>query len=204
MSEEQNIKNEASKPEGVKKDSNAKEQFKKIKNKLPKNPNNFNFYWIYIVILVGLALMWFPNFTDNTKKIEWQEFVENYLKPGDVKRIVIINEQSAEIYIKPDRLKEPKFDQVRQRPITKEINPGPHFRMQINKESFSKDLEAAQIDLHRTRGDQDWISPESENRTGMSEYMGWIIPAILLIAVWFFLMRRMGGGAGPGGGNIFS
>ena len=126
MAEEQNIKDEAAQKtptEGGKKDLNPREQFKKLKNRIPKNPNNFNFYWIYIVILVGLALMWFPNFTDNTQRIEWPDFVENVLKPGDIKKIVIVNEQTAEIYIKTDRLKDAKYDKVRERPITKEINP---------------------------------------------------------------------------------
>jgi len=85
MSEEKNNKDEVQKPQG-KKDLDPKEQLRKIKDKLPKGPGNFNFYWIYIIILVGLAFLWFPNFTENTQKIEWNEFVENYLKPGDVRK----------------------------------------------------------------------------------------------------------------------
>ncbi len=202
MSEEKNIKDEASStPEGVKNNSKPKDQFRKIKNKLPKNPNNFNFYWIYIVILVGLALMWFPNFTDNTQRIEWPDFVENVLKPGDVKKIVIINEQTAEIYIKTDRLKDTKYEKVRERPITKELNPGPHFVMKIEKESFTRQLDEVQ----KVLDPKDRVLPSSESRTGMNEYMSWLLPIILIVAVWFFLMRRMSGGGGPGGaGNIFS
>jgi len=201
MSEEQNIKKEGSQTEDNKKESNPKAQFKKLKDKLPKNSGNFNFYWIYVVILIGIALMWFPNFTDNTQKIEWQELVENYLKPGDVRKIVIVNEQTAEIYIKTDRLKEPKFDKVRERPLTKEINPGPHFVMKIEKESFTRQLDEVQKNLDP----KDRVLPSSENRTGMSEYMGWILPILIITAVWFLLMRRMGGGGGGGGGgNIFS
>ena len=206
MGEDQNIKSEASQPsqkgpsEGGKKDF-PKDQFKKIKSKLPKNPNNFNFYWIYIVILVGLALMWFPNFTDNTQRIEWPDFVENVLKPGDVKKIVIVNEQTAEIYIKPDRLRDTKYEKVKERPITKEINPGPHFVMKIEKESFTRQLDEVQ----KVLAPQDRVLPSSENRTGMNEYMSWLLPVLLIVAVWFFLMRRMSGGSGgPGGGNIFS
>jgi len=201
MSDGQNIKDEASKADGVKKELNPKEQFKKIKNKLPKGSNNFNFYWIYIVILVGLALMWFPNFTDNTQRIEWPDFVENVLKPGDVKKIVIVNEQTAEIYIKTDRLKDAKYEKVKERPITKEINPGPHFVMKIEKESFTRQLDEVQ----KVLDPKDRVLPSSENRTGMNEYMSWIIPILLLTAVWFLLMRRMSGGGGAGGaGNIFS
>lgn len=197
MSDQSNIKDEATKPEG-KKELDPKEQLKKIKNKLPKGSGNFNFYWIYIVILIGLALMWFPNFTENTQKIEWPDFVENVLKPGDVRKIVIVNEQTAEIYLKTDLLKEPKYEKVRERPITKELNPGPHFVMKIEKESFTRQLDEVQKDLDP----KDRVLPSSENRTGMSEYMSWIIPVLLLVAFWFLIMRRMtggSGGAGPGG-----
>ncbi len=199
MSENQNINKEGAKPEESKKESDPKAQFKKLKDKLPKGSGNFNFYWIYIVILIGIALMWFPNFTDNTQKIEWQELVD-YIKLGDVRKIVIVNEQSAEIFVKTDRLKEPKFDKVRERPLTKEINPGPHFVMKIEKESFTRQLDEVQKNLDT----KDRVLPSSENRTGMSEYMGWILPILVITAIWFLLMRRMGGGGGGGGGNIFS
>ncbi|MBI3502818.1 MAG: ATP-dependent zinc metalloprotease FtsH [Bacteroidetes bacterium] len=204
MAEEQNIKDEAAKTprkKGSKKELDPKEQLKKIKDKLPKGGGNFNFYWIYIVILIGLALMWFPNFTDNMQKIEWPDFVENVLKPGDVRKIVIVNDQSAEIYVKPDRLKNPKYDKVRERPFTKEINPGPHFVMKVEKESFTRQLDEIQKDLDP----KDRVLPSSENRTGISEYMGWIIPILLITVVWFMLMRRMTGGGGSGGpGGIFN
>lgn len=207
MSEEKNIKDETTKPVrknssegGRKKELDPKEQLKKLKEKLPKGSGNFNFYWIYIVILVGLALMWFPNFTDNTQKIEWPDFVENVLKTGDVRKIVIVNEQTAEIYIKTDRLKEPKYEKIRERPITKEINPGPHFVMKVEKESFTRQLDEAQKNLEQ----KDRVLPSSENRTGMGEYMSWLLPVLLLVAVWLFLMRRMSGGGPGGAGNIFS
>ena len=142
MSEEQNIQDQATGKDSsrTKPEEGKKEPFKKMKSKLPKNSNNFNFYWIYVVILVGLALMWFPNFTDTVQPIEWREFVETVLKPGDVKKIVVVNEQTAEITIKKERLSEAKYEKVRIRPITKEENPGPHYVMKSSKESFARDL----------------------------------------------------------------
>lgn len=200
MSNNEKIKDESSKISGGKKDLDPRGQLKKLKSKLPKGSNNFNFYWIYVVILVGLALMYFPNFTDNVQKIDWQEFVELYLKPGDIKKIVIVNDQLAEVYIKPDRLQEPKYDKVRERPFTKELNPGPQFIMKIEKESFVRQLD----DIQKNLDPKDRILPSSETRTGMGEYMSWILPIILLISVWLILMRRMGGTPGGGAGNIFS
>ncbi len=198
MSEQPNIKDEETKPK-EKKELDPKDQLKKLKDKLPKGAGNFNFYWIYIVILAGLALMWFPNFTDNTQRITRDDFMK-YLMQGDVQKIVYVNEQFAEIYIKPDRLKEPKYDQVSERPLTKEINPGPHFVLKIEKEALNRDMAEYEKEHLKEK-----IDLQTEPRTGMSEYMGWIIPILLITVVWFVLMRRMTGGTGGGGpGGIFN
>ncbi len=196
MSQEQNIKNHSSEPAENGTAGSSKIKFKKIRRQLPKAPNNFNFYWIYIVVLAVLGLMWLPNFSETSQHIEWPDFVENCLKPGDVRKIIIVNEQSAEIYIKTDRLNQPKYEKVKERPYSKEINPGPHYVLKIEKESFTRQLD----DVQKNLDPENRVLPSSENRTGMNEYMNWLIPIILITAVWLLLMRKMTGGAGGGGG----
>ncbi|MFH1004452.1 MAG: ATP-dependent zinc metalloprotease FtsH [Bacteroidota bacterium] len=200
MDKEKNIP-EKKEEEKKSKAPNPKVQLKKAKKNFSKNSKDFNSYWIYIVIIIGLLLMWLPDFTNNTEKIEWSDFVENILKPGDVNKIIIVNDQIAEIYIKPECLKNPRYEKVKKRPFTDEIHSGPHFILKIEKESFTRQLDEVQKELEI----KDRILVSSENRTGMSEYMGWIIPILLITVVWFFLMHRMGGGVGGGGsGNIFN
>lgn len=204
MSESPEIKNDASASGGGKKSSGGKKPFRKIKNKLPGSGGpggGFNINYILIIVVIGFGLMWFPSLTNNTERIEWAEFVETVLVPGDVRKIVIVNDQSAEIYIKTDRLKDEKYNKVRERQLTGDINTGPHYTMRIEKESFTRQLDEVQKQLDP----RDRILPSSENRTGLEDYISWLIPISLMVLLWFFLMRRMSGGGGAGGaGNIFS
>src|SRR5689334_13874755 len=82
-----------------------------IKGKPPKF--SFNFYWIYGIILVILISTQVFNFSGNPKKVTWEEFERTMLQPQDVDKIVVINNQEANIYIKKDRLKEDKYKDVR-------------------------------------------------------------------------------------------
>src|SRR5690606_27902422 len=54
--------------------------------------------------------------------------------------------------------------------------------------------------------DQPRIEPHYENRS--NPWAGWFIsfmlPLLIIVAIWMLLMRRMGGGAGAGGGAIFN
>lgn len=174
----------------------------KLKKKLPKKSGGPKFYWIYIVILVGLAFMWFPNFTENSQRIEWTHFVDKILKSGDIQKIIIVNDNVAEIYIKREQLvKAPQYEKVRLTPITKELNPGPHYTMKIEKESFTRNLE----EIQKTLEPKDRILPSSESRTVFSDYLGWILPILLIVVFWFLIMGRMSGGMSGGGpGSIFN
>src|SRR5437762_9583777 len=82
-----------------------------LKSKPPKF--SFNFYWIYGIILAILIGTQIFNFNGSPRQITWDAFEQTMLKPGDVERIVIVNNQVANIYIKKDRLKQDKYEKVR-------------------------------------------------------------------------------------------
>ncbi|MGB4930936.1 MAG: ATP-dependent metallopeptidase FtsH/Yme1/Tma family protein, partial [Chitinophagales bacterium] len=81
------------------------EQNNQNKNKQTP-PKKFNFYWIYgliAVILIGLQFFPFQGQPKELKDIE--KFKTEMLQQGDVNRVVVINKEFAEIYIKEDKLK---------------------------------------------------------------------------------------------------
>ena len=66
-----------------------------LRNQLPK----FNYYWLYgALALFLLCNLMFAGSTSAAKPIIWPVF-ESYLLHGDVRRIVVVNEKIAEIYI---------------------------------------------------------------------------------------------------------
>ena len=195
-------------------------------NKFPNIPPNnnpkkkFSFYWLYAVLAIVFIGLQFYNYNgSDTKTITPDKFVK-LLQKHYVEKIVIVNKEKAEVYVKQDSLKKvPEFkDAIAKKGTAKTGIKGPHFEFEISSvESFRKDLADAENDiLHgdtasaKTAIDKEkilrsfaHITPESETRKNWSgDILGWIIPIGLLLVVWFIIMRMMGRGAG--GSQIFN
>ncbi|TWW01753.1 ATP-dependent zinc metalloprotease FtsH [Chitinophaga pinensis] len=166
-------------------------------DKTPKKGPKFNIYWVYAFIGVALLAMNFANFGAGPKELSFQEFQLNYLKPGDVDKLVVVNKKSVEVYIKKDRLAESKFDKVSKTRLGSP-NQGPHFRFSIgSEESFKADLDKAQAGVPL----EDQVKVTYEDRQSWFEpFVQLLLPLVLLIGLWILLMRKMGGPAGGSGG----
>ena len=70
------------------------------KNKKPK----FNFYWIYAILAVVFISVQIFNYNNPMKEISWGQLEEMLVKQ-DVEKIVIINKEKAEVFIKEDKIK---------------------------------------------------------------------------------------------------
>ena len=173
------------------------------KKNLPKGFKNFKFkiYWIYALIFVFFIGLQFIG-TDVTKKSSWQEINQQMLQNGKVEKIVIINKEKAYIYIKKEFLAEETFKEVSKKAFGDTPNYGPHYYFEIGSvETFNQDLKEAQINFDN----EEIISPYYETRKDVfGDILGWILPLVFFIAVWLFIMKRMGGGAGGAGGQIFN
>ncbi len=169
------------------------------KPNLPVKKPKFNIYWLYIALFAIFVGMQFFNFDTKKIEVDYKTFKFEMLQPGDIEKIVVINKKEAEIYIKQDKLKDPKYGKYFQ--PGKEPQAGPQFFMNIgSSEAFEKQLEDAQQSIPEDQR----IYPEYEERKDfLGETLYYILPFILLIALWMFFFRRMTGGGG-GGGNIFS
>lgn len=176
-----------------------KNQIEKVRNKLkPKRP--FNFYWIYVLIAAGLIGVNLFSWNIGTKETTWQRFANDILKSRDVEKIVVVtNELNVEVYIKTDRLEQEKYKEIRTTPFGQSANPGPHYVIRISSiDAFYKALEEAQ----KTFTEEEKIYPISDHRRSWSNELGWLLPIVLMVVVWIFIMRRMGT-SGPGG-NFFN
>ncbi len=193
------------------KDFNKHKNTENQENKPPKR--KFNFYWIYgILALIFIALQFF-NWSGSGKEISWQEFERKMLSEGDVERIVIVNKEYAEVYIKPGRLSQEKYQDVKSDGLG---GSGPHYIFTIGSvETFENKLEEAQKKLiesemrdaseaerHEIAQEYDVKVEYDKRRDWGTEVFSWLIPIGLMVLLWVFLMRRMGGGAG--GGQIFN
>ncbi|HLG34424.1 MAG TPA: ATP-dependent zinc metalloprotease FtsH [Bacteroidia bacterium] len=170
-----------------------------LKSKPPKF--SFNFYWIYGIILAILIGTQIFNFGSGPSQITWDTFEQTMLRTQDVEKIVIVNNQVANIYIRKDRLKDKKYEKVRSKSFGAE-NPGPHYTLNTGPaELFEKKITEVQKNYP---ADARRISIDYDNQSNgyMDFILQWVLPFGLLILLWMFLMRRMG--PGGAGGQIFN
>lgn len=170
----------------------------------PKNndgkPPKFNAYWIYgIIAVVFLIVQYYISNSKGPVDTSWPE-VKQMLQNGDVKRIVVINEKIARIYLKEDRIK--NYESQFEGNLSKPSDMGPHFKLNTGPiEKFAEDLTVAQ------ENQQDKVFPVYEDETNWARDIIWSIgPFILIILLWWWIFRRMsrGGAGGGGAGGIFN
>ena len=166
------------------------------KNNKPKsNMPRFNLSWIYICIAITLGYMFFTGDESAglNKRLTYTEFKEMVNK-GYVNKIVAYNDNTVDMYIKPEHVKEVFKEDY------KKVNRNPALFVEIGSiEALDKFLEKAQEEGKFT-GEISY-----EKKSDMFGTIFWnIAPLFLIIAFWIFIMRRMSGGGGAGGMNPFS
>jgi cell division protease FtsH len=165
--------------------------------KLPKMPKvKFNFYWIYGVLGVILFALYFNNMGAAPKEVGWGE-LKGMLENQEIEKILLVNKEQAEIFIKKDKLALPKFKDVK--PVNSLAAPAPHYVYQIGSvETFEKDVREAQVNITPPI----YVKNETRKNWG-GDILSWILPIVVLVGLWFLIMRMMTKGGG-GGGQIFN
>ncbi|MEM9832942.1 MAG: ATP-dependent zinc metalloprotease FtsH [Bacteroidota bacterium] len=173
----------------------------KKKKMMPKPPQRPNYpIWIIVTLLALILGVTYFNKSNSTIKIDQRRF-DQMLSDGDVKDVVLIAQQNrAEITLTQAALDKPRY-----RNELEERNPfpmmsGPHYTLKIlDTEIFVQDFRDAQKDIPESQR----IGYKVEER---SDVIGWLFQwgfLFLLLFGFWFLMRRMAGGGGPGG-QIFN
>src|SRR6056297_1544894 len=163
----------------------------------------FNIYWVYAIIAVFFIALNFMNLGSSPREITYQEFKRKMLDNNDVEKIVVVNKEKAEVYIKEDKLNTSRYDNLFEDGAISVPKQGPHFFFTIGSiEMFEKRLEEAQEETKS--GEYIEVSYETR-RDILGEALTWLLPIFILVAIWIFIFRRMSRGAGGGGGgNIFN
>ena len=165
------------------------------------NGNRFSAYWLYaVLLLVLLAFNYYSGatFWSQPKEIPQAKF-EEYLSNGDVSRIVILNKKEANVYLNADALKKEEHKDVRPtgNAIMQNGNPAdvPQYRFELGDLSnfenrFDQIVKENNLDTTRENKSQQNI---------FSDLLITLIPFVLVIGVWIYVMKRMAGAGGAGG-----
>lgn len=150
--------------------------------------------WIFYVLLALLIIQFYYYFSSNgAEQVSWTEFKREMLANRDVERITVVNKETAEVYIKKEKLGQGRYGKIDSNAV------GPHYTINIGSiETFEKSLEEAQQGVPpEERIDVNYIT-----RTNWwGNILSWILPLLIIVGIWVFILRRMRPGGGIGGGN---
>ncbi|MFI3286192.1 MAG: ATP-dependent zinc metalloprotease FtsH [Rikenellaceae bacterium] len=159
--------------------------------------------WTWFFLAIGLFMIIYYLFTSessNPVKSDWSQ-VEKMVIQGEVEKITIANRDVAEVFLTPEAIEEYRSDE-NGNPLYKYL---PKTGMQLyfnigSVDSFREDLQIAE----QQSGYNVPVSYETRGG-GWEEILLNILPWVLIIGVWIYIMRRMSRGAGgAGGGNIMN
>ena len=153
--------------------------------------------WLYILLLallIGQLAISYWGY--KPEEISYTTFKREMLARGDVARIVVVNKESADVFIKPEKLGKGDYSAL------DTSNKGPHYTFNIGSvDNFEDALAQAQEGIEP----ENRIDVEYVTRTDwFGNILAWVLPLVILFAIWFFLLNRMRPGGGQiGGRNIF-
>ncbi|GAA3972185.1 ATP-dependent zinc metalloprotease FtsH [Hymenobacter antarcticus] len=157
--------------------------------------------WVLAGLLVFLfGVMWVNNL-NTPARINQQRF-EQMLAVGDVSKVTIVSEKKeVEITLKPEALAKPEYRQelTRRTPFASTGSVSQFYFPIVDAKLFQENLDKLQSNLPAAQR----LPLEIDTRQSPGDYIGTYGFIILMIVGFWFLMRRMGSGGGPGG-QIFS
>ncbi len=162
-----------------------------------------NFTWFYVLIVFGLIGLYLAKMMGTEHRTNWAEF-EKWARKGHIDRLVVVNEKEAYVYIKRDSLGFGDHKNISaEQPKGLNVDM-PNYVFNIgNLEAIGANLKDLNDTLAKEKKGK--IIPIYDTRTDWTSTMlPYMLMILLFVGLWMFIMRRMGGGAGGPGGQIFN
>ena len=168
----------------------------------PKKPK-LSSWWIYglvAVLLIGFQLF---NSDDlaSTQKTTTSE-LQQYLRNGDVQKILIItNTNQAKVFLTDEAISKEVHKDVNEKSFLPSSGNVPQYTLDYG------DLQIFQNEITEIKKENnlDTIIEFGKESTAILDFLLSLLPFVLIIGIWIYLMRRMSGGGGGGaGGQIFN
>ena len=155
-------------------------------NKIKVNPW-FVYGAIFLILMLISVFSGGSNFQEalptNSSKFN------TLLEKGDVEKVIVYNKDEAEVFLTAAALKDSANKAVA-KDLLNRPNKGPHYVFNIgNDEIFQNQLVKAEAEGKLK-------SHEFKARSNWSDLLISLLPIIIIVGIWIFIMRRMSGGAG--------
>ena len=172
------------------------------KTDFSKKPK-FNSIWIIAVVILGfLAITFFDSNMMGEKKISSSEF-QTFLNDNEVSKVVVVNRRIAKVFLNAEakRLEKHKKTTGDSFLATPNNASKPDYQFEIGDlQNFENSIREVKL----AKNINTTVEFDSESNV-LGDLLFSLLPFALIIGVWIFIMRRMGGGSGGGpGGQIFN
>ncbi|GHT28884.1 ATP-dependent zinc metalloprotease FtsH [Bacteroidia bacterium] len=154
----------------------------------------FNIYWMYGIILLLVASLWFTGDNSANKEIGWTDFQQLAQEDVFEKLLVYNKKNTIEATVRPGQLRAVfKSD-------TTKLGKSPKVIVKIpSADKFSDFYDRAVNENHITTQ----VTYEEGDDTLWNVFLS-LAPIAFFILLMVFIMRKMSGGAAGGPGNVFS
>lgn len=164
-------------------------------NKNTPNKSKINSYWIYGVLIVSILVFNIFMYSSSAVPPTSLENFKEMVKAGDVKDVEVVNARTINVFLKKESLS--KYSDAKENKFANANTP--NFSFEVGSvETFDRMVQ----DLNQDKVVVDPIYKTKESWLG--PLLGWVLPFAILIAIWVFIMRRVSGGGGGPGAQIFN
>ncbi len=189
-------------------------QDKKQKGGNKKSP--FSIYWIYAILGVALIAYQFYYSTGSQIPLKTIAQFETLGKEGYVEDVtIVINKTRADIKLSEEGIEFLKKTDEKQFQSVKKALKSQNNRGKATSDSYTFELKytdngnfenkVEEINKYLKENEKKEIPYVSEVEYDyLSSILGFLLPIVLIFALWMFIMRRMSGGGGGPGGQIFN
>ena len=165
-------------------------------NNPKKNNSGFNPYWIYGIIflaIIGVNIFYISN--PSQDPINYSRF-QKMAESGDIDKVEVINGNKVYVYLKKEAVAKEEYKDALKSNFSGRPNyhfnsgPSEHFAEKVDK---MNETLPNKIDINY-----------SEKENWLGTILGFLIPFLIILALWMYVMRKVGGGGAGPGGQLFN
>ncbi|MBM3429831.1 MAG: ATP-dependent zinc metalloprotease FtsH [Bacteroidetes bacterium] len=163
-----------------------------------KKKRSFSIYWIYALLGVGLIAFQLYYNSSSTVVIKNKQSLYTLLEQKGIEKITIVNKEKAEFELndagkKYLKGKDGEFKEMAQSIEKNGADKNVVFELEDigSYDNFENELKEKQFSNYENKKETNYLGV----------ILSYLLPFVIIIAIWIFVMRRMSGGGGGGGGS---
>jgi ATP-dependent metalloprotease FtsH len=159
---------------------------------------SFSIYWIYALLGVGLIAFQLYYNSSSTVVIKNKQTLYTLLEQKGIDKIDIVNKEKAEFELNASGKKFLKGKDGEFKEMAKTLEKSGSEKEVV----FELEDIGSYDNFENELKEKKFTNYENKKETNyLGVILSYLLPFVIIIAIWIFVMRRMSGGSGGGGGS---